>query len=1071
MAYNSVLYNIGDTIKDIPVGAELMARCIIKETNGVSAKAVFRVDNAKNNENLCWGEKTISEKGSKDFLYFFKMPDEDVDVRFQACHSTGGKHCVHDELCCIHLKVQTAKPSFAVTVPAGVPPCIVSCNRAYKVPLLPLYITDPLWSPLYESCISPPCSFTFTPDKKHIGDKFGIAALIAGASITMFAEKEVYELTEGTTHVTVSSLHMAPVNHLICNTFGVSEAECDFWIASWVSDPVFLAEEIMIVKEGKNLAGEPVTATYLDKALIVIAAVGIATPGFSEAAILKHFKELIHVAKGSDEFAILVKTEKVANFLASTTYENIKKFTELAKAGKFDDAIKLADNIPEITTKNAKWVLKRYEKWFDLLTKELGAGKAATVFKTQLITSKLKNVIKKIPGSFKKNTFVKILVIWFLVDNLPFYIYIYLKFTGQGPGDVSYRGAQWVDTLTGDSIAIRDAIKLEAWDVARNHIALYEKHLTDFKTFLTTNKGTLERGLTYDVLYAAYETHDAILDAAKIQVGIITWPEEFTATVRHARDGDSFEMEYEMAGESRRIDVRIVGINTPEMTSTKGDIKCTTSPITKVPKEYADRAKETIFALEDDVVTIQLDLSHIYDTYNRLLARVLSGGSDVGLEQLEKGLACYYFRETHKWVDDAEYKAAEADAKVTHTGIWSLPPPDVGKIGCKSTPSNAVIYVDGEETPYRTTRTLDDIAVGEHTLMFKGSTKCNDCFCETIRTVIKDDTIDAYCKLCAIYEIHQPYYCKDRLCREGLTKRGIDPYIYIDGKDTGERAGDHTIIRFGRDIDDNPLTFGTHECDFGSHTIELMFTTHKTVKETKKIDPGDFFSITPEIPEGEEEEEVKPTSTPSPDEEPEPVVEKTGTIEVKEAIDADTKEVLSQYGIKIYLDGCDCHHRPPETTAFGSGKFCDNDKNCPAELGSHTIKVTKKNYANWEYTFTIKAGDKLTVIPELESMAAIAGVAIIEESKIPDEMYLERDAVFKIKVQNTCDISAEFSTRIQFEGVDTTKVFPFESEISAAVPAGEKVSLFIPVHLPDAAIPADMTEATYDIGIVVVAYV
>ena len=1067
MAYKGVIYNIGDTIEDIPAGAELMARCIIEETNGVSAKAGFRADNAKNDENLCWGEKSISEKGSEDFLYFFKMPNEDVDVRFQACHSTGGTHCIHDELCCIHLKVQTVKPSFEVTVTTVNPETCLWCHHKA---LFGIAHEPVCWRRITtEGQVE-----TFTADDGLVlGDEYeftcGIASETTEDCMPDLPLSGKWETFEGkkTINIDCRELYHDP----ICRYFGISREECKFWIASWILDPVFLAEEIRIVTEGKNLAGELVTATKLDYAFIAVAIAGIATPGFSEGMVLKQFKELVRIAKGSDEFATLVKTEKVANFLASTSYDKIKKFTELVKADKFDDAIKLADNIPEITTKNAKWVLKRYDKWFDLLAKELGAGEAATVFKTQLITSKLKNVIKKIPGSFKKNTFVKILVIWFLVDNLPFYIYIYLKFTGQGPGDVSYRGAQWVDTLTGDSIAIRDAIKLEAWDVARTHIALYEKHLTEFKIFLATNKETLDRGLTYDVLYAAYETHNAILEAAKIQVGMITWAEEFTATVRHARDGDSFEIEYEMAGESRRIDVRIVGINTPEMTSTKGDIKCTTSPITKVPKEYADRAKETIFALEDDVVTIQLDLSHIYDTYNRLLARVLSGGSDVGLEQLEKGLACYYFRETHKWVDDAEYKAAEADAKVTHTGIWSLPPPDVGKIGCKSTPSNAVIYVDGEETPYRTTRTLDDIAVGEHTLMFKGSTKCDECFCETLRTVIKDDTIDAYCKLCAIYEIHQPYYCKDRLCAEGIIKQKFDPYIFIDGKKTGERAGHHTIIRFGRDIDDNPLTFGTRECDFGSHTIELKYTTHKTVKATEKIDPGDFFSITPEMPEGKEEEEVKPTPTPSPGEDVEPVVEGTGALEIQEAIDADTKVVLSQYGIKIYLDGCDCRHRPYEKTVFGSGKFCDDKKNCPAELGSHTIKVTKKNYANWEYTFTIKAGDELTVIPELKSMAAISGVSIIEESKIPDEIYLERDAVFKIKVQNTCDISAEFSTRIQFEGVDTTKVFPFESGISAAVPPGKKVDLLVPVYLPDAAIPADMTEAIYDIGIVVVAYV
>jgi hypothetical protein len=226
-----------------------------------------------------------------------------------------------------------------------------------------------------------------------------------------------------------------------------------------------------------------------------------------------------------------------------------------------------------------------------------------------------------------------------------------------------------------------------------------------------------------------------------------------------------------------------------------------------------------------------------------------------------------------------------------------------------------------------------------------------------------------------------------------------------------------------------------------------------------------------EMPEGKPEEEVVPTPTPVPGEPVPPVVEMTGSVEVKEAIDADTKEELSQYGIKIYLDGCDCHHRPAETTVFGSGKFCDDDKNCPAELGSHTIKVTKKNYAEFVHTFTIGAGDKLEIIPELKYVPDVSGSSLIEESVIPGEIYLERDAIFEIKVLNTGSIPANYSTRMSFEGTDTPNIFPFESEISDAILPGEKVSLPIPVRLPERAVPVDLTEATYEIAVTVVAYI
>lgn len=105
------------------------------------------------------------------------------------------------------------------------------------------------------------------------------------------------------------------------------------------------------------------------------------------------------------------------------------------------------------------------------------------------------------------------------------------------------------------------------------------------------------------------------------------------------------------------------------------------------------------------------------------------------------------------------------------------------------------------------------------------------------------------------------------------------------------------------------------------------------------------------------------------------------------------------------------------------------------------------------------------------TMPSRRGKVVIGESKIPKEIYLEREAVFEIKVLNTGSIPANYSTRIAFEGTDNTNMFPFESEISDVIVPGEKVSLPVIVHLPESAVPIDMDEATYDIAITIVAYV
>jgi len=289
---------------------------------------------------------------------------------------------------------------------------------------------------------------------------------------------------------------------------------------------------------------------------------------------------------------------------------------------------------------------------------------------------------------------------------------------------VPWGAKEWIwESMT---IPYSDLIRGNEWDLA-------EKYLPDIKTLAEVCKTSIAatawlNPISYNMFKAGLTNIDLDIAMWEEQIaagkGIIKeLPEQIRATVRDIVDGDTIEVDVEAKGAitgeviklpeyktSGHASVRIVGINSPEK-SPKGEIACTDIEIYKVAKTYADLARDALLTLNDKEVLLKIDPDKQSDTYGRILAVVEYMGVDIGLKQIQEGLACYYYREPHKYVNDAIYKDDTINAKDERVGMWSeveKAAPELLEelpkfaISIDSSPTRAKVYVDNVYTHHLT---------------------------------------------------------------------------------------------------------------------------------------------------------------------------------------------------------------------------------------------------------------------------------------------------------------------------------------------------------------------------------
>ena len=101
------------------------------------------------------------------------------------------------------------------------------------------------------------------------------------------------------------------------------------------------------------------------------------------------------------------------------------------------------------------------------------------------------------------------------------------------------------------------------------------------------------------------------------------------------------------------------------------------------------------------------------------------------------------------------------------------------------------------------------------------------------------------------------------------------------------------------------------------------------------------------------------------------------------------------------------------------------------------------------------------------TMPSRRGKVVIEESKIPKEIYLEKPSIFSFSVYNTGKIPARYHIWLQFSCIDIPRQYTFFSEWdSREIEPSNSTFVDVEVVMPSNAIQPDKEEAVYEISMV-----
>ena len=121
--------------------------------------------------------------------------------------------------------------------------------------------------------------------------------------------------------------------------------------------------------------------------------------------------------------------------------------------------------------------------------------------------------------------------------------------------------------------------------------------------------------------------------------------------VHHVADGDSFSL---TLADGRRISVRILGIDAPELGQ----------PFADIARQYL---KNLIEGRIVNITTLKID------PFGRAVASVTHDGRDVGLMLVQAGLAWHFkrFEAEQSRADRQAYASAERGARQDAVGLWA----------------------------------------------------------------------------------------------------------------------------------------------------------------------------------------------------------------------------------------------------------------------------------------------------------------------------------------------------------------------------------------------------------------
>lgn len=142
-----------------------------------------------------------------------------------------------------------------------------------------------------------------------------------------------------------------------------------------------------------------------------------------------------------------------------------------------------------------------------------------------------------------------------------------------------------------------------------------------------------------------------VVATALLVLSITSSAGEITGDVVGVPDGDTVTV---LTASKVRHVIRLSGIDAPEKR-----------------QAFGQRSKESLSDLVyERQVTV---ISHKKDRYGRLVGKVVLGGVDVNLQQVQRGMAWVYRDYLHELTAEEQelYLAAENEAKRYRLGLWS----------------------------------------------------------------------------------------------------------------------------------------------------------------------------------------------------------------------------------------------------------------------------------------------------------------------------------------------------------------------------------------------------------------
>lgn len=544
--------------------------------------------------------------------------------------------------------------------------------------------------------------------------------------------------------------------------------------------------------------------------------------------------------------------------------ENIAKALQIAmKAGKPSEAGKIYSSLFDAADRLRPLEDLTKTKYFfdlritldDMIKVELTGWRAKAAHWINSKVIKALTIIESTPGASILIGDHRVLAIWFMVDNVPFMIYLALTILGLQPGRPEWITKDKISNIKDEIWNVRNACTAHDLITAAESLSKTEILITETLKYIDEHKTRFKVSGTYDSFLRSVDTQKRALELADCTPTEIPIPESGIIEdvfVSKVIDGDTIECRKD----DETFKVRIVGINTPDKGPAGYSAACSeskdaeTNTVWCSKDTYTKSIKQLWDLTDDKVISLKVDPKREKDIHGRYVALLTNkAGVEINLEMIKSGYACYYHRKDFEETglfDHDDYIASRDIARDAKLGIWAPFELDlnIGYADFTTIPTGAQIYINNE---YFTTTKKSNASfeIGTHSVRFikEGFHPCEQEF-----EIKKDEKTPVTCTLKEITEEEKKLegYALFRAFRKSssgdLVSISADVWdetsFLFRTSPSASRAfqpGDHEVTFKRYNYEDTTTTFTIET----NKTITVDVTMNEIITDPDIEDPGD----------------------------------------------------------------------------------------------------------------------------------------------------------------------------------------------------------------------------------------